>query len=368
MTIKAFRILVMITAVAAMLALISVAGRYNPATIKKAGVLMFPALSDKVNEVTKIHVRSQGGVLTVMREAKGWVLDDKNGYPVRDDRVRTAVIGLSELALSEPKTKLSERYASLHVEDVDTDKSKSVELILRNKDDDDLANVIIGRRKFSYTDLAEGGLYVRKPGDAQSWLAIGEFGARTDPLYWLQTRILEVPSDDVARMVTVQPDGTRLVISKASPDTPFFTVEDLPDGAKLRSPDAPDQLGMAMDGLDLVDVAPVSRINFSGDSLAQAQAKTFDGLVIDMDLALLDGKTWTRFVASTEAQAAAEVLRKAEDINARLSNWAYQLKDYQIRNLRMKLKALLKPEGDEGDGDDYEDEFMGLENFGNSPQ
>ena len=368
MTPLAFRKLLIVTVLAAVVALFSVFGRFDPATVEKAGVLMFPDLSDHVNEVTEIHVRDGKGTLTVRRGEKGWALDNKAGYPARDDRVRTAIIGLSELALSEPKTRLPERYADLQVEDVEADESKSVELFLRDEDGGDLASVIIGRRKFSYTDLAEGGLYVRRPGEAQSWFATGEFGARTDPIYWLKTQILDLPREEVAAMMTVQPDGTQLVISKASPDTPFFTVADLPEGARLRSPGAPDQLGAAMVGLDLADVAPVGEVDFSGDNLARAQAKTFGGLVVDVDMVGKDGKVWARFAASTATQATAEAVRQSQDINARLSGWAYQIKDYQIRNLRMPLAALLKPEGEEDGNDEYEGEFMDLRDFGVTPQ
>ncbi|MBL6934559.1 MAG: DUF4340 domain-containing protein [Alphaproteobacteria bacterium] len=368
MTPQTFRKLLVVTVLAAAAALFSVFGRFDSATIEQAGVPMFPGLGDRVGEVTEIHVRDGKGTLTVRRGEKGWALDDKDGYPVRDDRVRTAIIGLAELALNEPKTRLPERYTSLQVEDVEADKSKSVELLLRNEDGNDLANVIIGRRKFSYTDLAEGGIYVRRPGEDQSWFATGEFGARTDPLYWLQTRIIDVPREDVAAMVTVQPDGARLAISKASPDTKLFTVADLPEGAKLRSADAPDHLGAAMDGLDLVDVAPVDEIDFSGDNLAHARAKTFGGLIIDVDMVGKEGKIWARFAASTEAQATAEAARQSQDINARLSGWAFQIKDYQIRNLRMPLKALLKPEGEDDEDDEYEGEFMDLGDFGITPQ
>ncbi len=367
MTPQTFRKLLIVTVLTAA-ALFSVFGRFDSATIEQAGVPMFPGLADKVSEVTEIHVRDGKGTLTVRRGEKGWMLDDKGGYLVRDDRVRTAVIGLSELALSEPKTRLPERYASLQVEDVDADKSKSVELFLRNENGDDLANIIIGRRKFSYTDLAEGGLYVRRPGESQSWFATGEFGVRTDPLYWLQTRIIDVPREEVAAMVTVQPDGARLAISKASPGTPFFTVANLPEGARLRSQGAPDQLGAAMDGLDLVDVAPVDEIDFSGENIAHAQTKTFGGLVVDVDMVGKDGKVWAWFAASSEAQATVEAVRRAEDINARLSEWAFQIKDYQIRNLRMPLTALLKPEGEDDEDDEYEGEFMDLGDFGVIPQ
>jgi hypothetical protein len=369
---QTFRKLLVVTILTAAAALFSVLGRFDPATIENAGILMFPGLEDKVGEVTEIQVRDSKGALTVRRGEKGWALEDKSGYPVRDDRVRTAIIGLSELVLREPKTRLPEYYASLQVEDVDTDKSKSVELFLRNKDGNDLANVIIGRRKFSYTDLAEGGLYVRKPGEAQSWFATGEFGVQTDPLYWLQTRIIDMPREDVATMVTVQPDGARLAISKASPDTKFFTVADLPEGARLSSSGAPDQLGAAMDGLDLVDVVSVNGVDFSGDNIAHAQAKTFGGLVVDVDMVGKDDKIWARFVASTAGQATVEVVRQSQDINARLSGWAFQIRDYQIRNLRMPLEALLKPKGEEGDDEDEDDDedegkFMDLEDFGVTP-
>ena len=128
MTPPAFRKLLIVTVLAAVVALFSVFGRFDPATVEKAGVLMFPDLSDHVNEVTEIHVRDGKGTLTVRRGEKGWALDNKAGYPARDDRVRTAIIGLSELALSEPKTRLPERYADLQVEDVEADESKSVEL------------------------------------------------------------------------------------------------------------------------------------------------------------------------------------------------------------------------------------------------
>ena len=112
-------------------------------------------------------------------------------------------------------------------------------------------------------------------------------------------------------------------------------------------------------------MAPVSGIDFSGGGLARAQVKTFGGLIIDVDMAFPDGKTWARIAVSTETQATDDAVRQAEHINARVSGWAFQLKDYQIRNLRMPLTALLKPEGED---DEYEDEFIDLGDFGVAPQ
>ncbi len=339
------------TAVVTVAALISVAVRQSgsaPTVLEET--LVFPGLSDKVGEVAQIHVRSEDGDLTIEKSGEGWTLLEKGGYPVRDDRVRTAVVGLSELLLAEPKTRIPELYARLQVEDVEAEGARSKVLALKDGAGATLAEVIVGRRKFSPSEIVKGGVYIRLLGDRQSWLATGKFGVPGTAQLWLHTEVIDIPGDRVAQVSLVHPDGTTLTASKASPEDENFIIEDLPEDAFLISDAAPNELASALSAIHFADVAPETEVEFPADGLSKAEIQTFDGLLVSVEMTEKEGETWARFAAgeaNPRPASGADVSAEAEEINARVKGWAYQLRDYQATILKRRLDDFLEKGEDE---------------------
>ena len=81
--------------------------------------------------------------------------------------------GLADLRLLEAKTDQADRHARLEVEDITAKDAKSRQVTLAGADGKPLADLIVGKQNYTSDLNGLRGVYVRKPGNAQAWLAQG---------------------------------------------------------------------------------------------------------------------------------------------------------------------------------------------------
>src|SRR3546814_14502489 len=75
----------------------------GPQTVE-APAELFPGLLDKVNDVQVVSVTLPEVSFTIRREGDGWVMPEKDGYPVKFETVKKTVVGMASLQPREPKT------------------------------------------------------------------------------------------------------------------------------------------------------------------------------------------------------------------------------------------------------------------------
>jgi len=346
-----------VTAVVTAAALVTVANRYWISTAA-ATVKPFPGLLDHINDVTEIDVKAKDGTTVIKRTDTGWAMADKHDYPVQAEMAKGAVIGFGEMEFTERKTARPDRYARLGVEDPNGKGAKSRLVTLKDAKGKTLAELIVGRPREGRMG-GQGGLYVRRPGEMQSWFAPANFEIPVNPAVWLEPRIIHVNPKRVARITTVQPDGETLVLYKDTPETPHFAFKNLPPDKKLKGEAVADDMNSILSVIDLVDVAPQSEVDFSKKTW-HAQVETFDGLSVKVDLIDRGGKPWARLSATAQKplvdrdgqpddaqkflKTVAEVEKEAAGINARVGNWAYELQGYQAAKLESNLGIFLEYE------------------------
>lgn len=346
-----------VTAVITAAALITVASRYWISTAASV-VRPFPGLLDHINDVAEIDVKTKDGVTVLKRTGSGWVMTDKHDYPVQSDMASGAAIGFADMEFTERKTAEADRYVRLGVEDIDSKDAKSRLVTLKNAKGETLAELIVGRGREGRMG-GQGGLYVRRPGEAQSWFAPANFEIPSNTAAWLEPRIIHVNSKRVAEITTVQPNGDTLVIYKDTPQTRHFAFRNLPADKKLKGEAVADDLDTVLTAVDLDDVAPQSEVDFSQKAW-HAEVKTFDGLDVKLDIVDRSGAPWARLVAVAEKakvdagtqpddvkkflETADQVTAEAAEINNRTGKWAYELKPVQAEKLEADLSIFLENE------------------------
>ena len=117
---------------------------------------------------------------------------------------------VADMTLVEPMTRRPDLYSRLEVED--PGKGKSTLLTLKGKSGTVLARLIVGKRRYDRLGAGNDGVYVRKPGDPQSWLARGSLDFSDTPANWLDRGIVDLPDSRVAKVSLTQPDGSTLVL------------------------------------------------------------------------------------------------------------------------------------------------------------
>jgi hypothetical protein len=323
-------------AVCAALAIAAVASGDRYASRTPAERRAFPALAGELGDVASVGLERKDFSATFGRRGDLWLVAQKGDYPADADKVRQLVLTLADMHLIEPKTRLPDLYDRLDVEDPGSGKSTLVSIV--DKSGTTVARLIVGKRRFDRLGAGNGGLYVRRPGDPQSWLASGALDLSGDLVGWLDRQILDIPQSRIAKVSLTQPDGTRLVLSRTKPDAQF-AIEGAPADTKLKSETAPSEPAMALETLSLDNVAPAAKMPLPQTGVATASYTTFDGLTIDLRLIERGKADWIAVTATGSGKTAAE----AKQIAARVSGWSYAIPSYKAAMVKTKLADLIEP-------------------------
>lgn len=339
-----------------------------------SGMKVFPDLMDGVNDVASVEVVSNEASFRVERDDRAWGLSTKGGYPVDLGQVSQLILGLAELETIEAKTSDPTRYERLGVQDPGDAGSISKLVTLRDAGGDTVASLIVGDVRSS-SGLSS--LYVRRNGEAQSWLAKGTVAVPTDAGALLDKKILELQRDEVLATETVHPDGEAVLVSKDERADSTFVVRDIPEGRELRFESVGNGMGSALEYLNLEDVMPAS--DFEADDLEPVRTSywTWDGLRIDVAVYEKNEKVYATLRArydedgapvaklgpaasgedegaeagdeSSEAEAAVvqsspeEVRARATELNDRLEPWVFEIATYAKNNFTKHMEDMVKP-------------------------
>jgi hypothetical protein len=300
------------------------------------GARAFPGLAAKLGDVASVTLWRNGSATTLVRDGDSWLVADKGNYPANAAKISQIVRAMADLTLVEPKTQKPELYPRIEVED--PDKGKSTSVSVKDKSGRAIAEAIVGKRRYDRLGAGNDGVYLRKPGDPQVWLARGSLDPSGEVSSWLDRRILDIPEKRIAKVTLTQADGAKLVIGRASPDA-NFAVEDAPADAKFKSETAVAGPATALETLDLDDVKPAAEQPVPDKDVATAAFTTFDGLTVDIRLLDRDKANWIAISASGSGAAEAE----AKKIDQKLSRWTYAIPSHKASLLKTKLADLLEP-------------------------
>jgi hypothetical protein len=341
---RTLAVLAVVTLLLVIVAVLAYSRRSAPGDTAAADVL-FPGLSDRVNDVRSIIIDSDGATLSIGRVDDEWGLAEKGGYPVEFEKVKQAIMSLAELKIVEPKTSKADFYDRLGVQEPGAG-SSSKRVTLANEEGGTIAAVVVGNR-------AEGQLpryYVRREGEPQAWLVGGDLEITSDALSWIDAQIVLVARDRIQAVTTNHPDGEELHVHRQSKDETDFEVDDIPDGLELRYAGIAGSIGSAGSFLRSEDVQPETEIACGEDGDTIAEFRTFDGLLVTAWTCTAgdDDAIWARFHADTfevpdggtADEAGPDPAADAERINARLDGWRFRISASQASNLRKRLADL----------------------------
>lgn len=369
----AITLLVMIAAV--------LLSREDDASILENQQAVFPNLMPQINEVTEIAIASNDGRVTVARGESQWVVAEKAGYPAAMDRVRETLIGLAELRILEPKTKTPELYQKLGLQDVETKGSASTLVSLKKANGESVADLILGNQHPAKGNPSLDEIYVRKPTDSQTWLAVGNLSLGKTPVEWLDKQILSIQEQRVHRVRVTHPDGETLIIEKEKPEDTDYTVVGLPIQAKIKSQFTVNNISSSLINLSFDDVSPEDEVSFDDQSVVKAVVETMDGLQATFRLLKKDGKNYVTVSSVFQAdlildaeqvresgdkekgleeerdskkendetaesqtpkiKPAQEVNAEVADLNERLKGWVFVIPEFRADNVAKRQTDLL---------------------------
>jgi Domain of unknown function (DUF4340) len=326
---------------------------------------LYPELKQQLDAVKSVRIYKAGEVLgvEVVREDKVWGVAERAGYPADEARLRKLLRGLADAKVYEEKTSNPASYKSLGVEDVSDSAATGVRLELTGQQTP--VNLLVGK-----SGVGAESHYVRRAGEAQSWLVDKSIDTSASPDAWLRKDILDVSADRVQSANIAIKGQKAYTAAKQSRADAAFSIADLPKGKKLSSPSAANGFSTALSALTLVDVQQASA--FDGQApAAHATFTMFDGLVVQFDGWSRDDKRFVAVKTAYDAQIAErfriattapdektkaadaktapapaeskmpDVAEEARTAGDRIAGWVYEIPSYKYEQIFKPLEQLL---------------------------
>ncbi len=344
MTPKTFIGLAALTIATTVGAVVAVMNQPSTGPVAYVDEPVFPALRAGPDAVAKVLIQTKDGTITLIRTSpETWTSPDRFDYPAAGDKINKLVRQLNDMRLIEAKTASAERYERLEVEDMAEEASSRL-IRLEDADGGVLAEALIGKRLFRLTGNANTGTYIRRPGEDQSWLASGGFDLEPEVEAWLDQIVVEIDRDEVASVDVALADGESYSVSreKAGDELQF---DDLADGETLKADASIIELASALTSARQTGVKPRAEMDWP-EAKHIATVRTFDGLELTVQLALIDDEPWAAFLAATfelpeDAEAADQTKQRMEAINDKAAAWAYQINQSLFQRLTKPKEAWL---------------------------
>lgn len=253
---------------------------------------LYPGMLDRLNEVTRLEVRSSRHTTSLERSADGqrWLVANKDGFPATFSEVKRVILQVAGLVIVEAKTNRADSYARIGVDDVTAAGATGTEVKASAADGKPLFGLVVGNPRSGAAEQR----YVRRVGEEQAWLVDGALSLDADPIRWLDARIADIDTARVREVRIEQPGLPPVLIRKDERKDNFFTLQDVPEGFIAKSKATVSAIGAVLLDLRFNDVAAASAVA-AATPARTLRITTFDGLVATLDDFELGERKLTRF-------------------------------------------------------------------------
>lgn len=350
MTPRTVSILIVAAIVSVAAAAYGVSSRVDFRATNFEGQRLFPELLDTAENVQEVVVLQTGRTLTFVRDGDTWRLRESGGYPVHANLVSKVIFGLSNMELLDRKTNRPAKFAALNLGDPLEKKSSSQKVTLKNGSGEVMADLIVGRANFFLPETTTGGMYVRRPGEDQTWLVRGLVDIGVEPRDWLKRDIVDIKPERIQRAEVTHPDGEKLIVVPQKGVTGDFAFENMPEGMKLKSEFAPRNIAAVLGGFVLNDVRRRDSVELNPGEAYVTDFFTTDAIQVTTHMWQQDDKRYMTIKAKYLGDdTSSDAAKQAEAINARADGWAYIIPEYQFEQISKKMADVTeKPKPDSG--------------------
>jgi len=353
---RSFLILAGVTGLA-VAAAIAVQPADRLAKVAGSGALVAPDLAKEINDVHAITIARKKDTLTVTRGKDGWRLKERGGYSVDPDKVKQLLVGLAGMKVAEAKTDRPDLYERLQLRDLSHKDSSAQLVTVTGAKGKTLAKLLIG--KTARGRFGPGTVYYRKPGEKRAWKAAGDLSIDHDPTNWLDKDLVDIRKTRVRLLAVSGKDGKTVAVARPKPGAALeITTDPLPDGMEAKKDGTISALAGALDKLQLEDVRDAAKIDWTKQTVATAEIRTYDGIVVTARVAeVKKDEFWVSFAFAYDGEGAIAPKGKAHEkmeirteavarteisaLAARVKGRAFKLPATNLSHLRIQLKDLL---------------------------
>ncbi|MBL6457987.1 DUF4340 domain-containing protein [Belnapia sp. T6] len=298
-----------------------------------AARLAFDGLAARLASAERIEVRKHDASLVVARQGDAWVLPERGNYPVRAERVRELLVGLTELRLTEPRTTDPGQLDRLGLDDPMRPGSTALLLRVLGTGGQPLAELVVGRRRVRTQGNVPESVYVRRPEESQAWLAEGRLPVDSDPQLWMDRDIANIAEARIRRVTVHRVGEPELVLGRGEEPEAKLRIQVPPNPPSFDAVSL-DEVARAFEYLTFLEVRPEREV--PGTALGEARFELSDGMAVTV-WPSRDGDTlWIKLRAEGGADAA--------PLNARWQGWAYQVGVWKEKAFTPRLEDLQERE------------------------
>lgn len=352
-----FLFLAALTLAAVLAVFLLVPGGESPGE-SPGGDLLLPEVAGQINAVDTVEIVAAGErpVATLHKAGDHWQVQHMYGYRADWPAIRSMLAALAQARVVESKTDKPGYYARLGVEDISSPGASGV--LVRLGIEGQMTGVIVGKR-------AQGreGQYLRLLDSTGSVLVDRVIDVADGEMDWVDSRIIDISSAEVAEVEIIHPGGERVLITRISADQTDFDLVGLPDGRETASSWAVNSLASTLSVLDMEAVRPAGELDWTG--AARMRLLAFSGVEVMVDLMKYGDEYLLRLEAShpaaavvvneppevtgdsasddIEKRAMEDIARLVNDINQKVSAWVYTIAEYKYQAMVKKPEDLLKP-------------------------
>ena len=295
-------------------------------TAVASGKLMFPDLAPKLRDLAKIEITHQGKRTVIdKRPGGGWGVASMHDYPVQQAKLRGMLTELTELRLTEPRTADPAQFSRLGLDDPNAAASSADLLRLVDTAGKPILAVIVGHTRVLAQANVPREVYVRQPGQNQSWLAEGGLQVDADPAEWLDRNVMNIGPERIASVVV----GDHALVFGHQDGR--FTLIQPKDHPRLESYKV-DDVARALELLTFQAVrADTHAPNDAPEAaISHSVFTTKDGLAVTVTVLHAADNVWARFAISAASDKAKA---EAGELNGRLAGWIYQIGSWKEKSL-----------------------------------
>ncbi|MDP9090634.1 MAG: DUF4340 domain-containing protein [Pseudomonadota bacterium] len=321
------------------------------------GSSFLPSLAAELNTVTSVSVRKGSPIptVTVHKQGEQWTVAERADYPADVLKLRKLLQSLNDAKIREEKTSNPANYSIIGVEDPlkPLASGAQIELIARDGKHD----VIIGKS-------VGNGNFVRRAGETTSYVIEPAIFLETEPRFWIDTKLLDIPADKIqsietkpatgpgyslrralvgsdkaaaASAPTTAPAATAPGATAPGPAAPAdkFVLDAVPAGRQAADPQTLANSATLLSNLAIDDVSPASEVDFSKPS--RTTVTLSDGSVVALSGMVVGDKHWIQVSASKDAS-----------LGAKTGGRAFEIASYRYDGLFRPLEQLLMPKAAAG--------------------
>ena len=328
---------------------------------------LYPQLADKLTEINKIELTNADHTLSLSREDSTWKVDQLDGYPALLEKIKSTLVGVSDLKIVAKKTDNPDLYPKLGVEEPDQPGAQSVKIIFKDETDQTLVDLIVGLKRKSKAASHQQGLYVRKNDDPDSYLVTGQLDVSAEKFDWYDSKLFDIQDVKIKEAAVNHADGENYRVLRKSPEAEFELTP--LNGKKKPTPVVLNPFGLLLENMTALDVKTTSP---TAKPEVETVLYSFEGVTTKFNIFKENDTPYVSIAfeyspppmpeqdtenknseaetedssedsatkADNEAQKRETYQKLATSLNEKLAGWMFEIPDYKYTIISKRLKAL----------------------------